>query len=451
MAGTSVLRIVLGAGTGIALVATTAVLWPHFAPPDAPPADAALPAEVALATNGPGNAGAGTTGDGAADRSSLDRPAPDPETAEEVTVAAVQLPSFDVVRIDPDGSGLVAGRAAAGATVSIILDDETLVEVTTDAAGRFVQFISLGSSNKPRVLSLLTSQGGDVQMSDATVIVAPNAVALAQMPPEPGATADAAQPGGVATDAAGDITARADADQEATPDAVTAAAGGRADATPPPDASVNAEAPAGEAEVAAADAPARPPVLMADADGVRVLQPAIAPDASPEVLSSVALDTITYDTGGDVSLSGRATGEGFVNVYINNRRISSAQISVDGVWESDLPEFSTGVYTLRVDQVDTDGNVLSRIETPFLREERDSVAAAIADETGGSFQVAMKTVQPGATLWAIARERYGEGVLYVQVFEANRDRIRNPDLIYPGQVFQLPEIGRALPGIASDP
>jgi len=40
---------------------------------------------------------------------------------------------------------------------------------------------------------------------------------------------------------------------------------------------------------------------------------------------------------------------------------------------------------------------------------------------------------------AISREHYGEGILYVRVFEANRDRIRDPDLIYPGQVFALPD------------
>ena len=50
------------------------------------------------------------------------------------------------------------------------------------------------------------------------------------------------------------------------------------------------------------------------------------------------------------------------------------------------------------------------------------------------------TVQKGDTLWAISRESYGEGVLYVRVFEANRDRIRNPDLIYPGQVFEVPAL-----------
>jgi len=49
------------------------------------------------------------------------------------------------------------------------------------------------------------------------------------------------------------------------------------------------------------------------------------------------------------------------------------------------------------------------------------------------------TVQPGFTLWGIARENFGEGVMYVQVYEANRDKIRNPDLIYPGQVFAIPQ------------
>jgi nucleoid-associated protein YgaU len=49
------------------------------------------------------------------------------------------------------------------------------------------------------------------------------------------------------------------------------------------------------------------------------------------------------------------------------------------------------------------------------------------------------TAQPGFTLWGIAQERYGNGVLYVQVLDANRDKIKDPDLIYPGQVFSVPE------------
>ncbi len=54
-------------------------------------------------------------------------------------------------------------------------------------------------------------------------------------------------------------------------------------------------------------------------------------------------------------------------------------------------------------------------------------------------RVTIVTVQPGFTLWQIASEAYGEGVMYVQVWDANKDKIRNPDLIYPGQVFLVPE------------
>ena len=48
------------------------------------------------------------------------------------------------------------------------------------------------------------------------------------------------------------------------------------------------------------------------------------------------------------------------------------------------------------------------------------------------------TVQPGNNLWTLARTHYGSGVRYTQIFTANRDQIRDPDLIYPGQIFNMP-------------
>jgi hypothetical protein len=181
------------------------------------------------------------------------------------------------------------------------------------------------------------------------------------------------------------------------------------------------------------------PVLVSYQEGVRVLQPALAPGATPEVLRTVALDSISYDDQGEVLLDGRATGGGVVRIYVNNAPVAEAVVNADGQWSSDLTDVVPGVYQLRVDQVDETGKVLSRIETPFQRENREAIASALAEQTqNASFGVAAITVQPGNTLWAIARDRYGEGVLYVSVFEANRDRIRDADLIYPGQVFVLP-------------
>jgi nucleoid-associated protein YgaU len=184
-----------------------------------------------------------------------------------------------------------------------------------------------------------------------------------------------------------------------------------------------------------------PPVLIADAEGVRVLQPARASESAPEVLRTVALDTISYDDSGEVTVAGRATSGIGVRVYLDNDPIAEAAISAIGTWSTVLRDVQPGVYTLRVDQLDADGAVLSRIETPFLREERETIAAVMAEDTEREdFSVAVRTVQPGNTLWAIARDRYGQGILYVAVFEANKDLIRDPDLIYPGQIFRLPEL-----------
>ncbi|MBY5988336.1 LysM peptidoglycan-binding domain-containing protein [Roseovarius atlanticus] len=175
-------------------------------------------------------------------------------------------------------------------------------------------------------------------------------------------------------------------------------------------------------------------VLMSDADGVRVIQPAPG-DASPDVMAVVALDAISYSDTGAVELSGRGASDGFVRVYLDNTPVTTSRIATDGSWQSDLPEVDTGVYTLRIDEVDADGNVTSRVETPFKREDE----ALLADATQAGKLVQAVTVQPGYTLWGISRRNYGEGIEYVRIFEANRDRIRDPDLIYPGQVFTIPD------------
>ena len=105
---------------------------------------------------------------------------------------------------------------------------------------------------------------------------------------------------------------------------------------------------------------------------------------------------------------------------------------------AELSDVAAGVYTLRLDQLDQSGKVSSRIESPFKREDRNVLADQMKDIASPA-RINVITVQPGNTLWAISRERYGRGILYVQVFDANKDKIRNPDLIYPGQIFDLPD------------
>ncbi|MEP2530944.1 LysM peptidoglycan-binding domain-containing protein [Shimia sp.] len=183
-----------------------------------------------------------------------------------------------------------------------------------------------------------------------------------------------------------------------------------------------------------------PAVLVSDADGVRVVQPPAPADSTPEVLSSVVIDSISYSETGSVQIAGRGRKDGHVRVYLDNTLNASSRISNSGQWQADLPDVAPGVYTLRVDELDEDGKVTSRVETPFKREEPARVAEAQQVQEGtGDAPVRVVTVQPGFTLWAIARRNYGEGLMYVRVYEANKDKIRDPDLIYPGQVFTVPE------------
>jgi nucleoid-associated protein YgaU len=98
----------------------------------------------------------------------------------------------------------------------------------------------------------------------------------------------------------------------------------------------------------------------------------------------------------------------------------------NGNWRFEVPNIEEGIYTLRVDAVDETGNVVDRVESPFQR--------VIAQMEEGEV-----TIQPGFTLWQLAELKYGSGDRYIQIFEANRGTISDPNMIFPGQIFEVPD------------
>jgi len=60
--------------------------------------------------------------------------------------------------------------------------------------------------------------------------------------------------------------------------------------------------------------------------------------------------------------------------------------------------------------------------------KKESTAPKVNPKSNG-----VHVVQPGDTLWAIAKKYYGNGAQYTKIYNANRDKIKNPNLIYPGQ------------------
>ena len=47
-------------------------------------------------------------------------------------------------------------------------------------------------------------------------------------------------------------------------------------------------------------------------------------------------------------------------------------------------------------------------------------------------------VSRGDNLWRISRKRLGQGTRYTEIYAANMTQIRDPKLVYPGQIFVLP-------------
>ena len=295
--------------------------------------------------------------------------------------------SFDELRRETDGTTIIAGRAEPLSYVKILVDGEEVATATADSTGGFAAIASLPAKDTAQVVSLSSTKGEEVTASTDEILLAPSVA-----PP--------------AAQALTETPAETVAIEQSTP-------------------TENETAPTAAQETVKAP---RIAVLKSDAEGVSLLNSIVA--------SEVALDTIDYSELGEVQLTGRAKPDtAKVRVYLDNRSVISLPVDAEGRWRGDLPNVDEGVYTLRVDEVSAQGTVSSRVETPFKRE-----SAAVLEQAAAKAEGPIKsiTVQAGATLWAIARDRYGDGTLYLRVVEANGDSIRDPDLIYPGQVFDLP-------------
>ena len=369
-------------------------------------------------------------------------------------------PTFDIVRIEVNGFSVISGKANGEGYVLLNLDGVSMPESRSDldGSGEFVIFVELppSASSQELRLELYPADIDERVMSDAVIFLKPRTpVFVAEKPIEDPETASVK--GSEAT-----FPNKIDSLEKTDTEIV----------------------PIISAEVQS------PAIILADKQGVRVITSA----GGQGPILAVVLDTISYNLDGSVRVGGRAVGTGFVRVYLDNQAITTSRIKPSGHWSADLVDIDVGIYTLRVDELNESGEVTSRAESPFKREDPADIAeilnsgpivvepqSAVFDKSpidvqgqvnelsnllgafndvqvsgiktmggdnliGGAadfgapaVRFRVQTVQPGSTLWAIAKERYGKGIEYFKVFEANKERIRDPDLIYPGQVFELPD------------
>jgi nucleoid-associated protein YgaU len=361
--------------------------------------------------------------------------APAPATEPDMRVAALEAvrdaaPQFDIVRVTDLGSVLVAGQAPARVQVAALVDEAQVAQTVSSDAGEFVMLFDVEPSRTPRVLELEVRlpEGGRIRSAD-TLMLAPSSAALAGV--------DTNAPRMVAREVAAAplFGAPADPSRPDLPDEVATSMPQSADLQTLPADVARAEESRTEPDTAprTGQASAAPLAVLMRADGsVQVLGDAPRLPQSGGAQGNVVIDSVVYDREGDVVMGGR-TGRGLadIQIYLDNQPILRTRADADGAWQAQLDGIERGVYRLRVDELDAAAQVTSRAEIPFER-----VMPELAREAAGPQAL---IVQPGNTLWDMSEQEYGDGRRFMRIFDANRDQIRDPDLIYPGQVFVLPD------------
>jgi nucleoid-associated protein YgaU len=300
--------------------------------------------------------------------------------------------AFDVARIEPTGEAVIAGQATPGATVELLRNGEAHDSVVADQSGQFVMV-------PPRLPSGTYDLTLRSKQPDGTQSTSKQSVAVAI---EPGAT---------------------------------------------------------DRPVVGLMTPGKPTVVLS------------RPAAPKQMAGAVVVEAVEIEPGGKFHASGRARPGAAVRLYLNDSFVASVTAGADGRFAVTINEgVAPGRYRVRLDEVESNsGAVRARAEVPFnvpetvvtgsvpaqatastgpdiaaAKQPQLAAATATVLPDGGSPsivvvpKIATTTVSRGDSLWRLSRLSYGAGTHYAIIYKANREHIRNPNLIYPGQIFVLP-------------
>lgn len=175
------------------------------------------------------------------------------------------------------------------------------------------------------------------------------------------------------------------------------------------------------------------------------LKPQAVSQGTRARVSIFAVDVLTT---GVVAASGAAQPGADIRLYLNDTFIAAAKAAENGSWSLTIEKGITpGLYRLRADDTDPGGKVVSRAEVQFevpvvqaVVPPSRQVAAMTPSATAADVVATVRTatIAKGDSLWRLSQKIYGDGMRYTIIHGANADQIRDPDLIYPGQVFVLP-------------
>lgn len=401
---------------------------------------------------------------------SASSPDSDSDANEEQQQTGLRIPTFDVLRVEPDGTAVIAGAAEPLGVLDVKEGDTVVASSNVGDSGDFVAIIETPLTPGDHLIYL------DVTMPDGrTARSAQTATISIPETPDGDLLALITEPG-----KASEIIATPDGEEEAPEGAVVArtedAGTEEQDTGDQPSAQQNAGGDTTSADTGPTGGSAEQTGSSDQVAGQDASQTGDGGDQEETQLQTVTVETDAEKTDGNggeqaaplvsikaveiegnrLFVAGSGTQGATIRGYIDDALIGDAKINVEGNYVLDAEiDVSVGLHTIRVDMLDEDGGVVARAVVPFDRPPGDQVAAVSgAPATSGEQQQdgTQTFTQPqlessdnaviirrGDNLWRISRRMYGRGVRYTTIYLANEPQIVNPDLILPGQVFSVPK------------
>lgn len=353
----------------------------------------------------------------------------------------IEVPSFDVLRVEPDGDVVIAGRAAANSTIEVVNGSKILGTSHANEHGDFVVvFDNKLKAGDYQLVLRATGPDSKVATSLQTAIVSvpqsDNGDLLALVE-EPGqASRMISLPQGKASESDNNNSENSTQGNNIIADNKSASDKNYLASAQKNTSDKNTEKNA---------------------------------ENKPISVEAVEIEGETIYVAGSALLGRR------VNVYANDIVLGSSEVSAEKRFlVRSNKHLEVGDYIIRADLLDNKNEIIASARVPFHRESGEYIAAVAPDRTSAQPTPA-ETVSPpksstadhedqpkhiakdsvqeaalepahgsiiirkGDNLWTISKRNYGRGTRYTTIYSANRDQIKNPDLIWPGQVFTMPE------------
>ena len=321
------------------------------------------------------------------------------DTSPSQPTSTSELPELivDIARVQPDGMAVFAGKGAAGGTIFITENGEILAQNAIDQQGQWVVLPEKPLSPGAHLLELqmVTKEGLTVR-ADISLVVE-----ISEGLDEKPLVAVVPQ-----TDEASPVLLQAP--EEVAPTII-------AENTT-------------EKDTKAEQTQSAKPAKTTTEEEVQTVA---------EILGQedifIQIGSLSWQSDTRLAIHGVASGGDAVDGKIGDMPLGKVAVPLNNRWsiivEGD-PFAASDSQLIKINLRGENDDILASTE---LMMNKNQLKAGL----DGSLMV---VVHKGDALWRIAYRSYGQGVRYVDIFKRNADKINDPDLIYPNQIFAVPGV-----------